>query len=100
MFVEIQAVQKAAQTAAPPVQKAAETVAPNIWSTVPSMITAALVLLFLVCFWRELKSLLTSLAWRIKVGAQIKIGTIEIGAFEAKQSAISSDEEIHGVRKR
>jgi hypothetical protein len=77
----------------------AETASSGLWSAVPSMIMGAFALLLLVLFWKTIRDLLTSLAWRIQVGAQIKIGKVEIGALTATRSDPVSSQPGHKITK-
>jgi hypothetical protein len=82
-------------------QKSAEATTSGPWNAVPSLFFGVLVAIFVGVFYKQIRSLIDSLVWRIKVGAQFKIGTIEVGAINAdSQLSIAElqkrDQRVHG----
>lgn len=58
----------------------------SFWSAFPSMLPWLVLGLFVVLFFNQLKSLLAGFAWRMKVGAPVKIGNLELGSVPAVNS--------------
>jgi hypothetical protein len=70
------------------------------FAAAPTILIFALVLLFLGLFWEQIRSILVSLAWRIKVGAPIKIGAVEVGAVHAiRADKVTPAEQGAGVER-
>jgi hypothetical protein len=51
----------------------------GLWSVIPSILWAVLVLVALIVFRKEIQSLLRNFAWRLRTGAALKLFSIELG---------------------
>jgi len=67
----------------------------NFWSALPSILWFLLVVVFSFVFREQLATLFTQLTRRIKSGAAVKVGTVELGAISTTQQP--SDNTIHSA---
>jgi hypothetical protein len=55
----------------------------SFWSAFPGMLPWLILVLFVVLFFRPLRLILAGLAWRMKIGASVKVGSLELGSVPA-----------------
>jgi len=77
----------------------AQSSTPSAWAAIPGLLWFALVVILLVVLRKELRQILTELAWRLRSGAALKIASVELGSIVVVPGGeVSQQEKEIGVR--
>jgi len=59
----------------------AQSSTPNLWTALPGLLWLALAVVLLVVLRKELRQILSELAWRLRSGVALKIASVELGSI-------------------
>ena len=77
----------------------AQSSTPSAWAALPGLLWFALVVILLVVLRKELRQILSELAWRLRSGAALKIASVELGSIVVVSGGeVSQREKDIGVR--